>query len=98
MARRPTIVTSFQTIFMHDNAPSHSARATATFLETMGFVGDTHMTFSQCSPDLNPIENLWSIIKKGVYEGGEQFTSKDALWEKILDVAKAIPPNQIKKN
>ena len=59
----------------------------------MGFVGDTLMTWTPCSPDLN----LWSIIKKGVYEGGEQFTSKDALWEKILDVAKAIPPNQIKK-
>ena len=87
----------FQIIYMHDNAPSHSARATAAFLESMGFVGETLMTWPPCSPDLNPIEHLWSILKRGVYEGGEQFTSKDALWRKIVDVARAITPFQIKQ-
>ena len=87
----------FKVIFMHDNAPSHAARATTSFLECQGFAGETLMTWPPCSPDLNPIENHWSILKRGVYEGGEQFTSKDALWKKIVDVARAISPSQIKQ-
>lgn len=87
----------FKVIFMHDNAPSHAARTTASFLESQGFVGETLMTWPPCSPDLNPIEHLWSILKRGVYEGGEQFTSKDALWSKIVAVARAITPSQIKQ-
>ena len=37
------------------------------------------MIWPPCSPDLNPIEHLWSILKRGVYKVGEQLTSKDAL-------------------
>lgn len=87
----------FNIIFMHDNAPSHAARATTSFLGSQGFVGETLMSWPPCSPDLNPIEHLWSILKRGVYEGGKQFSSKDALWSKIVDVARSITPSQIKK-
>ena len=31
-----------------------------------------------------------------VYDGGQQFTSKDALWNKIVNVASTITPSQIK--
>lgn len=82
-------------IFMHDNAPAHSAKATISYLTTLGFEGQTLMTWPPCSPDLNPIEQLWSILKRRVYEGGVQFTSKDALWEKITSVARTITAAEI---
>ena len=85
-----------QLIFMHDNAPSHAAKATTSFLASLGIKGETLMTWPPCSPDLNPIEQLWSILKREVYEGGQQFTSKDALWNKIVYVASRITPSQIK--
>ena len=44
-------------IFMHDNAPSHAAKATITFLKSLGFMNDTLMVWPPNSPDLNPIEN-----------------------------------------
>ena len=49
------------------------------------------------SPDLNPIENLWSIIKRKVYEKGRQFGKKKELWERILEVSSQIAPEVVKK-
>ena len=85
-----------QLIFMHDNAPSHAAKATTCFLASLGIKKETLMTWPPCYPDLNAIKQLWSILKFKVYEGGRQFTSKDDLWNKIIDAANTITPSQIK--
>ena len=45
-------------IFMHDNAPSHAAKATTAILDTLCITGEHLMTWPPCSPDLNPIEQL----------------------------------------
>ena len=34
------------------------------------------MMFSPNYPDLNPIENLWFIIKRKIYADGKQFASE----------------------
>ena len=31
------------------------------------------MEWPACSPDFNPIENLWRILSRKVYENGKQF-------------------------
>ena len=84
-------------IFMHDNAPSHAAKATTTFLKSLGFMNDTLMVWPPNSPDLNPIENLWSIIKRQVYVDGKQYSSKMDLWMAIKESAACIPKSTIKK-
>lgn len=48
------------------------------------------MAWPPSSPDLNPIENLWSILKRKLYEGGWQFTYKQRLWQVILASSKEI--------
>ena len=40
-----------------------------------------------CSLDLNPIENLCSILKRRVYQDGRQFSSRVALCNAIVDAA-----------
>ena len=61
----------------------------------MGFKGARLMTWPSNSPDLNPIENLWAIVKRRVYANGRQFTSKDQLWTNIQEVCKQIQPQEI---
>ena len=60
-------------IFMHDNALSHAAKTTTQFLTLFGFVTKTLIVWPPKPPDLNPIENLWSIMKRHVYASGKQY-------------------------
>ena len=82
-------------VFMHDNAPSHSARMSREYLERVFARHGKIMRWPACSPDLNPIENLWSILKRNVYSGGRQYNSKDDLWNAILTAAKDISSDEI---
>ena len=82
-------------IFMQDGAPAHTAKATKEFLASMGFKNDRLMEWAPISPDINCIENLWSIMKRKIYEDGRQFKSKNDLWNTIQDVSKSITPQEI---
>jgi transposase len=77
-------------VFQQDNARIHTARVTTEFL-------DGHMVnrlaWPALSPDLNPIENLWGILVRAVYEGGRQYESKEALIEAIEREWAKIPQN-----
>ena len=47
--------------FMQDNAPVHTSRATKAFLDEKRV---QTLDWPANSPDLNPIENLWALMKK----------------------------------
>ena len=93
--KRPRITFRRTMLFMQDTDPSHSAKKTSEYLQKLGFSGPRLMKWPACSPDLNPIEIIWSVLKRQVYRDGRQFSSKDALWEAILDAARAIVAEQI---
>ena len=48
-------------------------------------------------PDINPIGNLWSIAKNGLYSGGRQFSNNEQLWAKISDVCAGMSPSTMHK-
>jgi transposase len=54
----------FGTIFMHDNAPIHTAHLIRDFLNAYRI---DVMDWPPYSLDLNPIENLWALLKAEMY-------------------------------
>ena len=60
-------------IFIHDNALCHTVKNTSASLAAMGIKGEKLMMWTPSSPDLNPIENLWSILNKTSMRVGGSF-------------------------
>lgn len=68
-------------LYMHDNAPCHKAHAVANFLDQNGI---EVLPWPPYSPDMNPLENLWNIVKKRVHR--YSFSSKEQLFQQISDI------------
>jgi transposase len=61
----PTLLIDPTSIFQQDNASTHTAQIVREFVADLG---REIMIWPPCSPDLNPIENLWTLLKQKIYE------------------------------
>jgi len=68
-------------IFQQDNAPCHKAKVIMDWLSKQNV---DVLSWPPYSPDLNPIENLWGLLVRKVYNGGVQYSGKNDLKNAIL--------------
>ena len=83
-----------QMVFMQDNAPCHKARTVLQFFADHDI---TTMDWPAQLPDLNPIENLWSIIKQRRAKKYGMPTTKNELIEQIFEIWENIDAELKKK-
>ncbi len=78
--------------FQQDLAPAHTAKSTNSWLNDHG-VGV--LDWPANSPDLNPIENLWGIVKRKMRN--KRPKNSDELKATVKGTWASIPPQQCHK-
>ncbi|KAF2359549.1 hypothetical protein FHG87_009694 [Trinorchestia longiramus] len=81
-------------IFQQVNAAIHNARHLKQFFNVNNLQLSNH---PPCSPDLNPIENLWVWMAKEVFEDGLQFETKEGLRKAVFDTWSKFPVDLVQK-
>ncbi len=79
-------------IFQQDLAPAHTAKGTKSWLNDHGV---TVLDWPANSPDLNPIENLWGIVKRKMRD--TRPNNADELKATVKETWASIPPQQCHK-
>ena len=65
-------------IFQQDNAPPHARHSTKIWMAQQQI---QTVSWPALSADLNPIENLWSLLVRRIYEGNKVYPNKGTLLE-----------------
>ncbi len=79
-------------IFQHDLAPAHTAKGTKSWFNDHGV---TVLDWPANSPDLNPIQNLWGIVKRKMRD--TRPNNADELKATVKETWASIPPQQCHK-
>lgn len=79
-------------VFMQDNAPCHKARVVMDYLAENNI---ETLPWPPQSPDMNPIENLWAIIKARRQKKHGVPRTKEELIDQIFEIWNDIEPGLI---
>lgn len=79
--------------FQQDNSSIHVSKYAKKWFRTNQI---NLIEWPPVSPDLNPIENLWGILVRRVYQNGKHFNSISELKEKIIETWQNISIKEIK--
>jgi transposase len=69
-------------VFQQDNAPPYSAKRTREKLDQLGLIV---LDWPANSPDLNPIEHIWAVMKQAITERIQRPTSRAEMYQAIQE-------------
>lgn len=72
-----------QVLIMHDGAPGHRWSGITDYLEDTDF---DMLDWPPYSPDLNPIENLWALLKYRLYSDYPTAATKEDLIDYVMEI------------
>jgi transposase len=79
-------------IFQHDNAPVHTARIVQSFINQSNI---NTMKWPAKSPDLNPMEHVWTYVRRELDKYPEEPKTLKDLWDRVQEVWANIPINYL---
>ncbi|XGW27423.1 hypothetical protein V3C99_007766 [Haemonchus contortus] len=75
-------------VFMQDSASIHATRSTLSYLQSNNI---PLLSWPACSPDINPIENIWDVLVRKIYANGRVYDNVKSLrraitmeWKSLL--------------
>lgn len=83
-----------EVIFQQDNASVHVSRSTKAWLEANSIAT---LEWPACSPDLNPIENVWGWLVRQIYSQDKEYSSRNELKEAIERAWHELTPQMLSK-
>lgn len=84
-----------EVIYMHDNASPHTTKTNVEWLDKQPF---KTMVWPANSPDLNPIENMWSRLKyKLFHEYDDPPKGINMLWDRTVETWYNIERDEVRK-
>jgi transposase len=81
-------------VFQQDNAPVHRSKVNISWFKSQKV---NVLPWPSLSADLNPIENLWGMLARKVYNEGKQFSTKEQLKTAILNSWEEISLEHLQK-
>ncbi len=89
--RKQSMIPSLQrlgrrAVFHHDNDPKHTSKTTTALIKKLRV---KVIDWPSMSPDLNPFEHLWDILKRKVEEG--KFSNIHQLRDVVMEEWKRTP-------
>ena len=80
--------------FMQDNAPAHKAKKVMEYFAQKGI---SVLNWPPQSPDLNPIELIWAIIKEKLYSENSFPNTKDELITRVFKIWNEISEKTLER-